>query len=108
MSMSHRHRFAPALVLAAALLTAAPGAVIAFGRSGKSPQAATTPQAAASPQKSNQIAAYQRPTDPFLYVGEKACRACVSIGCHHTLHDIAKLCEQKLWKGPADANPSNH
>jgi DmsE family decaheme c-type cytochrome len=76
MSMSYRSRSAPALFFAAALLTAAPAAVNTSGQSGKNPQADTTPQAAAGPQKGNQTAAYQRPTDPSLYVGEEACKTC--------------------------------
>jgi outer membrane biogenesis lipoprotein LolB len=61
MFMSYRHHCA--LFLASALLTAALAAVNSSGQSGKNPQAATTPQ------KSNQTAAYQRPTDPSVYVG---------------------------------------
>ena len=34
--------------------------------------------------------------------------SCVSSGCHETVHDVAKLGEQKFWKEPADANSSDH
>src|SRR5277367_3593337 len=74
--MSHRYRFPSALFLAAALLTAALAAVNSSGHPGQDPQAATTPKPAKSPQKSNQTAAYQRPTDPSLYVGEETCKTC--------------------------------
>jgi DmsE family decaheme c-type cytochrome len=74
--MSYRYHFVSALFFAAALLTAALAAVNTSGQSGKNPQAAATPKAAKSPQKSNQTAAYQRPADPSLYVGEEACQTC--------------------------------
>ncbi|HEX4541757.1 MAG TPA: hypothetical protein VH114_01220, partial [Candidatus Acidoferrum sp.] len=74
--MADRHRFVPVLFLAAALLTAALAAVNTSGQPGKNPQAATTAKAAKSPEKGNQTAAYQRPTDPSLYVGSETCKTC--------------------------------
>jgi hypothetical protein len=74
--MSYRHHDAYALFLAAAFLSAALAAVNSSGQSDKNAQTATTPKAAKSSQKSNQTAAYQRPTDPSLYVGSETCKTC--------------------------------